>query len=71
MTRRTLARFRGPAFIGAAGDRTWIAEPSPLGARLVWSVMPTRGPVGDELISPRRVPRAVRRAALAHFLGSR
>jgi len=76
MARRTLGRYSGPAFIRAhvsrdGSDRTWIAEPSKLGARLVWSVMPTRGPGGDDLVSPRRVPLSIRRAALAHFMGAR
>ncbi len=76
MARRTLGRYSGPAFIRSAVSPagincTWIAEPSPLGARLVWSVMPTFGTVCDEPVAARRVPLAVRRAAVAHFMGIR
>ncbi len=68
MARRTLGRYRGPAFILANGNSFWIAEPSPLGARLVWSVMSRWVAVPDEPVEPRKVPLAVRRAAAGHFL---
>jgi hypothetical protein len=49
-----------------ASRLTFIAELARKGSRkLRWSAMPARGRGGDELVDPRRVPLAVRRAAKA------
>lgn len=54
-------------FVRHHEGQIFIAEPARRGRKLVWSVMSRWVAVPDELVDARKVPKALREAARAHF----